>query len=166
VGGAFQEFANFAIGGLRKIVVPDADGLKRLGCLGANDLVDMFAKLGAGGRRSYRDSDNDALGLLRADGAGGGEHGGAGGQAIVYQNHVAMSDGEGRASLAIETFAALDFAALAPGNTLDESGRNPELFDEGIVQDADLPAGDGAHGEFFVSWDSELPDEENVEIGM
>jgi len=61
---AFEQFANFVVGRLGEVLVPNAHGLKGFGGLRADDLVYVLPKLIAGLRRRDGNRHGDTLRTL------------------------------------------------------------------------------------------------------
>src|SRR5262249_15248101 len=111
-----EEGFHFVIRGLGEVVVPVADGQKRLGRVWADDFIGEFAQIHAGFRGADGDGDDNASGRLPAQGLDGGTHGGAGGEAVVDKDDGAVAH-PGIGTIATEgALAAGEFDFFFPGD--------------------------------------------------
>ena len=102
-------------------------------------------------------------GALLPRGDDGGFHRSARGQPVVHEDHGAIADGQRSAASAEELDAPVELEALSRDGLPDERVRDADGGDEVVVQDLDVPLGDGAHGELRLTGDAELADDEHVE---
>ena len=107
-----QERADLVVGGLIEVAIELADGEEVSGMVETDEVVHLGAEFGAGEGGGDRDGHNEAI-RDGTEGADGGLHGGAGGEAVVDKNDGAAFEGERRTAGAVEGFAALDFELLA-----------------------------------------------------
>ena len=64
---------------------------------------------------------------------------------------------------AVGLLAAEEFGAFPGDDVVDGGLGDVEGVDDVVVEDCGVVGGDGAQGKFFVSWDAELADDEEVE---
>jgi hypothetical protein len=147
---------------LAEVAVELADGVKGVGRLEADKLVDFMAQIltGAGGGYGNRDHDT-ANG--RAEGTSCRFHCRSGGEAIIDQKDGATDEREGRMAAAVGSFAAFDLEPFAGGNGGDGfladsvSGHNVALDDD------DSATGNSAHGQFLLTGDAKFAYDKDVE---
>jgi hypothetical protein len=164
VKGLLEQLAHLGIRCLREVFVPGANRVKRLGGVSADHIVNVlpeFLTRGAGGN-GYRH--DDAPGLPLPYSAGGRKHRCSGRQPIIHQDQRAPLNRQGFTSFAVEALAAFDLFALTRCYLLDYVGRNSQLRNEGVIQDAGAAAGNSPHRELFVARCSDLSDQEYIEI--
>ena len=148
---------------MREIGIPRANGDKIGGRFEADDLVGDLAEFVASGLGGDGNGNNDASGVLWAESADGGLHGGAGGKAVVNQDNGAIANIKRRALATVFKLAALNFGGFALGDGFDDGRSDVEAQDDVVVENAYTPAGDGSHGELLTAGDAELADDEDVE---
>src|SRR5438270_7756357 len=85
----FEQVTHLAVGGRRKIVVPEADGEERLRRHRTDDFIRLIPEFLTGGGGADRDGDDEPCRLLPAERGGRGAHGSAGREAVVDQDHGA-----------------------------------------------------------------------------
>src|SRR5437660_190095 len=154
MGGLLQELVDFFVGGLRKVVIPEANRLERLGCAEADDVDALVAKFVAGLRRGDRDRDDDRARLHLAKCRDRGAHRRPGRQAVVNDDHGLLVHVDRRTRSTIFALAALQFLLFAQSDLIDYFLRNGDPSEDVAIHDADAAAGDRAHGELFMSWDA------------
>ena len=120
----------------------------------------------ADGARGNGDGDHDAGGMAMTEGGDGGAHGGAGGQAVVDEDHGLAGDFDGRAVASVGLFTALELEALAGGDFFNLVMGDAEV--EGYVRGDDLDAasGDGADGQLWDAGGAELANDPDIEGGV
>lgn len=152
------------VGGLAEVIVPCADREEGLGGSEADEVVDFPLKIPKALPGGDGDGDDDLGGTLGLDGVDGDRHGGAGGKAVVGDDHGSAGELWWRTVAAVEGLAAAELLLLVGGDAIDGFVGQPEVMDDVFVQEAHAAGGDGAHGELRLSGDTELSDDESVEI--
>jgi hypothetical protein len=157
-----EEGTYFFIGGLSEVLIELTDGVEGIGGLEADEAIDLLAEIFAGGGCSDRDGDDEAPDK-GAKGAGGGFHGGSGGQAIVDENHIAAMEPGGWTAFAIKDVASRNLVQFASGNSIDDLRRDVAGIDHLVLDYNQTSAGNGAHGQFFVAGDTEFAHHKHIE---
>lgn len=160
--GGGEQAADFVVGGLAEVKVVLADGVEGIGNEGADDVVCLAEELYAGGRCTNRRGEDEGMGA-RANGAGGGAHAGAGGEAVVDEDDGAALDGKRRAAFAEARFEIFEFAAGVVLNRLQCGGGEAQVAEDVGVKGDGAAAGDGAEREFGLAGSAQLAHSEDVE---
>src|SRR5262245_23261922 len=146
-GGPAEEISNFLVGGFRNVLVQLTHGCEASGDDGTDDLV----------------GHHDASGALDAQRQHSGAHRGAGGQALVDHDAGLPAAVERRTIAAGGALTALELPPLAGLHAFDHGVRQSEVVHHALADDPYASGCDGAHGEFLVDGDAELPHDGNVE---
>jgi hypothetical protein len=163
VGGAVEQFTHFFVGGLRKVLVPSADGMEGFGSASAHDLFDFGAELIAGVARANGHRHGYGGGMAQAQRADGGAHARAGGEAVVDENNGVVFEVGGRAVTAIGFFTSAQFFLLFADGGLDPTFGHAEVLDDFLIKDAHAAGSDGTHGQFFIAWRAQFADDKDIE---
>jgi hypothetical protein len=158
-----EQVTNFLVHRLREVLVPVADGEKRVGYDSADDFVDFRFKLLAGFRRSRRDCEDNPGGLQLSQRHYCGAHRGPGGQAIIDQDHSPTTNLGRRTTATVEALAARQLLLLACRHRVDDIFRYAQTLNDLVVEDAYAAGCDRAHRQLFVSWDTQLAYDKDVE---
>ena len=138
---------------------PKVDRLKR-----TDQLVGQRVDRGAGVRRADGNGDHEPRRTGRPHGSHGGAHRGAGGQAVVHDDHG--PPGQLRA-LTIPAQAALPLDQLAPGDLgapLDLLAADAEVPDDLLVEHAQSTRRDGSDGQLVVVRRADLAHDQHIEV--
>ena len=137
--------------------------MEGLGLDGADELVDRGGERGAGfgGADGNRDREVGRADALQR------EHGDAeavaGGEAVVDEDDRAVGEIGRRSGAAVESFAAAEFGGFAGDDAGDDGFGDAFGGDEGIVEQLNAAARDGANGEFGIRGMADFANEKNVE---
>ncbi len=157
------DFADLVVADGGKVIIPESDGVKRIGLNGADEFVDGGGERGAGVGGADGDCDRDVgwAHVLKC------EHGDAetvaGGETVIDEDDAAMGEIGRWAIAAVERFAAAEFGGLAIDDVGDDLVWNALGGDERVVEQLDSAAGDGADGELGIGRMADFSDEKNVE---
>ena len=158
-----KQIADFCIAGLRKVLVPQTNGIERLWCLGTHHLVRHRFQLLAHGTGSNRDCHDNPGRLLLTSGHDGSAHGRTGRQAIIGQNDCASMHGKRRLAPTIVQRAPLQFLLLLGRDSVDDGEGNLEKVHDIFIEDPHATAGNGAHSQLLVPGHSQFTYEKYVE---
>jgi peptidyl-prolyl cis-trans isomerase A (cyclophilin A) len=161
--GPPEQLADFLVGRLREVLVPQADRVERLRLVGADGLVRLPLELLARLDRPDRDGDHDPGRLQPAQGGHRGPHGRAGGQPVVHQDHRLPPDVQRRPVAAILPLPPVQLPPLLSGNPVDQRLGRLQHLHHPIVEDADAAGGDGPHRQLLVARHAQLADQEHVQ---
>jgi hypothetical protein len=161
-----EELLDLVIGGLGEILIPQAYRQKGFRRVGTDDLVDIPAKFITSLCGGHRNRHDDALRLLPLERLGGRFHAGTGGQAIVDQKDRAMTNGPRRPTSPVQLLSAFQLAFLAGCDLIDESARELQFGHEGFIEYPDTSARQSPNRQFLLTWQSELPHQENIQFGV
>lgn len=158
-----EDCSDLVVADGREMIIPESDGVKRLGLDGADEFVDGGGERDAGLGRTDGDRDREvgrADALQRQDGDAEAV---AGREAIIDEDDAALREIGRRAFAAVEGFAAEEFGGFACDDCGDDVFGDSFGGDERIVEQLNASAGDGADGEFGIGGMADFADEENVE---
>ncbi len=124
--GSGKDIANLLVTHLTKVPIPLADRVERGRHGGAHDVVDHAGELSASRFRSRRHRDDDLGRISIAQCLHRGEHAGAGGQAIVDEDHHFARDVDRRLTATIGGFAPNQFSAFAFSDVAQLLRRHPQ----------------------------------------
>ena len=161
-----QESGHFFVRRLRKLLVPQADRVERLGRRHAHHLVDQPAQMLASLPRTDRDRHDDSCRRLLPERDDRRLHRRTGREPIVDENHGPIANGRRTPPGTIQHIAPFEFQTFPDGNLLDERTRNAEILDQIGAEHLDAAGGDRAHGEFRMTRDAELTHEIHVQRGV
>lgn len=158
-----EVFTHFVVGGLLEFLIPQADGVKRIGLKRTDHFVDQLRQVFACIRCADGNGDDEMGGALIAHGHDGGAHSKPGSESIVgEQNRPALHIG-GRAIIPVKMLPPVKLVKFAVGDFGDLHLGDPELGDERLVQNFVTSRSDGADGELRLIRRAELADDENIE---
>jgi hypothetical protein len=161
-GGVPQNLLNFHIAYRLEILIPFSNREERLR-LGQTDALIRFPLQSfAGLRRADGRRDNHPEGLRAANTAGGGDHGRACREAVIYQQNGPPPQVRSRPVSAIQPFAALYLLHFPRGHGLHGFVGDAQTENQFPIKDSRV-AGDCAHGELRLPWDAQFSDYEYVE---
>ncbi len=129
----------------------------------ADHLVHLFSQCFAGVGRSRGNGNDDARGLLLADGRHRSVHGRASGQAVIDENHGFPAHVGSRALSTISMLATLQFSLLARRHTVDNSAGYFQALHDVMIENAYPAAGDRPHGELFMAGNAQLAHQKYIE---
>ena len=162
--GTGEQPQHLVVGRRREVGVPLADGAERRRLQRADQLVGERADLGARVRRADRHGDDEPRRTRRAHGLHRGAHRGAGGQAVVDDDH--RPPGQRRA-LTVPAESALALDKLAPGDLgapLDLLGADAEVPDDLLVEHPQTAGRDGSDGQLVVVRGADLAHDQHIEV--
>src|SRR5438552_2938134 len=165
-GRAAQEINDFVVARLIELLVPDADGAKRLGCVEADHFVDKSRQFVAAVRRRHRDGDDDSLRMFAAHRLHGHHHRRTGSKAVIDEYRSAAAERQRRRAAPITRFSASDFLQLGADDLIDRCVIDPSQCNDVAIENAQSAARDGAHRELLVRWNAELAHDDHVEVDM
>lgn len=151
------------VGDLCEVPIGRADGMERRRNRRAHHLVDHRPELTAGRFRCGGNSDHDAPRLLGADRLDRREHAGAGGQAVVDEDHCSSRDIERTAPTAIGGFPALEFGRLCGGHRANLVGGQAQRADDVVGEDDAAAGRQGAEGELRIAGYAQFADDQGVQ---
>jgi len=153
--GTGQQHADLFVRTLLEICVEAAHGIEALGDKRTDNLISFGFEFDEGAL--YADgSGEDEPSDAGTDGAGGGTHAGAGGEAVIDEDYGAVIDGDGWKSGAKGLLHFLKPALFAGKDGLERLRRDAKGADDSRVVDGLAAAGDGADGEFVLAGSTEL----------
>ena len=130
--------------------------MERLRRGGRDHLVYLFSQCFAGVGRSRGNGNDDARGLLLANGRHRSVHGRAGGQAVIDENHGLPAHVGNGASVAIGALAALQFSLLARRHTADHGAGYFQALHDILIEDTHPAARDRPHGELLMAGNAQF----------
>jgi len=163
LGGAPQKFLDLVIRGLRKILVPETDGLERLWGKHADHLVYLGLKFLVGGGSGHGHGNDHARRSPQARGRHRGTHACPRRQPIVDQNDGTVAKLRRGSIATIKTLAAAEFPSLLGADRVDDFFGNSQALHNLLIQDAHATGRDSTHGELDLPWDAQFADQKNVE---
>jgi hypothetical protein len=92
-----------------------------------------------------------------------GPHCRARSEAIIDQDHRLSAEIKGRALAAELLLTAAELLLFPSDNLVKLCLVETEGADHRLVKHAHATAGDRAHGKFLLTWDAQLPDDEDIE---
>jgi hypothetical protein len=144
-------------------VVPQTDSREWLRALHADSLVsDSFQSMARFGSTN-RDRNQDAGGLVLPQGRDRSFHRRSGGEAVVNDDHRAVSQHGTGTITAIKPIAPLEFQALACGYLIDDGVGDGKLSKQLLAEDTHAAGSDGPHRQLGVTWHAELTDQKYIE---
>ncbi len=149
-----NQVADLVVRRLREVLVPVADGEKRLRGDGADDLIDLRSQLFAGLGRCGRDCGDDAGGLQLSQRHDCGAHRGSGRQTVIYQDHGPTTNIGRWTTAAIEALASRQLLLLLCRDRVDHIARDAQAIHDLIIEDAHPAGCDGAHRQLLVARDA------------
>jgi hypothetical protein len=158
-----EQRPHFGVGGLREIAIPLSHRRERLWCTRAHQFVGDRLHLNARCRRAHRNRDHDARGSMRTDRLDGGSHRRSGRKTIVDEDDDASGQGDERPAHSVLVFATFEFGLLDPGHRVDRICWNTRPAHDVVVHHADAARRDRTHRQFRVAWQSQFPDQEDIE---
>ena len=164
--GLLEQIANFFVGDLREMPVPETDGNKGIGRQGAQRFVHLQFKFVAYFGCGNRDGHHETCRMQFAQSGYGSAHGRARGQAIVYQDDRSTTQDRWGTAIAIQLFSSLKFPLFVPGNGIDDFVRNPQSIYHIGVQHAHTTGSDGPHGQLWMTGGTQLAHHKNVQRHM
>jgi hypothetical protein len=121
---AREQIAHLVVCRLREILVPKADGVKRLWRDGANDVVDYFSQLIARLGRGDGNGHDDAARTLLFQGFNGRVHRGPGRKPVIHEDHSPATHVGGRTIASVQALATLQLLLLSGGYCVNHRWRD------------------------------------------
>ncbi|SPE60995.1 hypothetical protein SBV1_590013 [Verrucomicrobia bacterium] len=157
-----EQLQDFFVGGLRELVVVGADRLEfRVHVQHLHVVGDATQALG-GAERGYRGSDDDPVGALFSHRQNGRFRSGAGGQAVVHQEHVFALE-RGKAGAMELALIAFEPPLLFVNHLVQFEANQRAASQDPVIEHNDVRFGEGADGEFAVQRVPDFADDENVQ---
>ena len=160
--GGGKQAADFVVGGLAEVEVVLADGVEGIGDERADNVVCLAEEPFAGGWRTNRRGEDEGFGV-GANSAGGGAHGGAGGESVVDEDDGAAVDRERRPAFAETGFKIFEVAAGVVFDGEEGCGGEMKAAEDVGVEGDGAAAGDSAEGKFGLTGSAELAYGKDVE---
>ncbi len=161
--GPTQKLVHLLVAGLGEVLVPQPHGMHRPWRGDADHLVgearQRFAHLG--GRNG--DRDDHARRVVLSNRLHGGGHRRSGGKPVVNEDNRAAGELRRRRVPAVGPLATLQLAPLLGVDRLDPFRRQPQPFDQLLVEHAHSAAGDRAERELFMAGQTELAHDVDVQ---
>src|SRR3989338_3123289 len=158
-----EQVLHFLVGRLAEFEVPETDGLKIRGCLGADDLIGLGLERRAGRGRTHGHGDRDVPGPRTPDGPHGRHHRGPRRQAVIDEDHRLPLHLKRRPVPAVEHLPAPDLLGFQPDRALNVRGLDAQILHDPLIHYPHAAGRDGAHGQLFVPRHAELPYDQHVQ---